>query len=417
MMSMPWCWDGRRPAWQPSSPGMEQAQTDPPLHGLRVVELARVLAGPWLGQILADLGADVVKVESPAGDETRRFGPPFVHAADGAPLDAAYFHSCNRSKRSIALDFRDPRGREAAHRLACRADVLVENFRPGGLRKYGLDPATLRRANPRLIYCSITGFGQDGPYASRPGYDLLIQAMSGIMDITGEPDGDPCKMGVAFADIFTGLYAAIGVQAALAKREQTGRGEHIDMSLLDCMVAVLANQAMNYLTTGVAPRRAGNAHPNIVPYQSFAACDGHVVIAAANDGQFARLCDILGLPALAQDKRFATNPARVQHREALIPLLQQAIAGWRRDALLAALEESIPAGPIADLAEVFANPQLLHRRLQAQVADPSLAGGGLSLLRLPILFGGMAAAPLRTAPRLGEHSAEILREIGMAPGD
>ena len=394
---------------------MEQAAIDaPPLQGLRVVELARVLAGPWLGQVLADLGADVVKVESPAGDETRRFGPPFVEAADGAPLDAAYFHSCNRSKRSIALDFRAPQGREAARRLACRADVLIENFRPGALRKYGLDHDSLRRDNPRLIYCSITGFGQDGPDARRPGYDLLIQAMGGIMDITGEPDGGPCKTGVAFADIFTGLYGAIGVQAALAKRERTGRGERIDMALLDCMAAVLANQAMNYLTTGVAPRRAGNAHPNIVPYQSFAARDGHVVIAAANDAQFARLCAALGLEALAQDERFATNPARVRHRGTLVPLLQEAIGAWERDALLAALEENIPAGPIADLAEVFANPQLRHRGLQVRVGDPSLAGSALSLLRLPILFEGMATAPLRVAPRLGEHSEEILREIGMA---
>ena len=390
------------------------AKDAPPLQGVRVVELARVLAGPWLGQMLADLGADVIKVESPAGDETRRFGPPFVQGAGGERLDAAYFHSCNRSKRSIVLDFRTPQGREAAQRLARRADVLIENFRPGSLRKYDLDRDTLRRDNPRLIYCSITGFGQDGPYAQRPGYDLLIQAMGGIMDITGEQDGGPCKMGVAFADIFTGLYGVIGVQAALARREKTGRGQHIDMSLLDCMVAVLANQAMNYLTTGIPPRRSGNAHPNIVPYQSFATRDGHVVIAAANDGQFARLCRTLELEALARDERFATNPARVTNREALIPILQEAIGTWERDALLGALEENVPAGPIADLAEVFANAQLQHRGLRVPVADESLSGGALSLLRLPILFGDMTTAPPRVAPRLGQHSEEILREIGMA---
>ena len=387
----------------------------PPLQGLRVVELARVLAGPWLGQILADLGADVIKVESPAGDDTRRFGPPFVESTDGTARDAAYFHSCNRSKRSIVLDFRTHQGREAAQRLADRADVLIENFRPGSLRKHALDYASLHQRNPRLIYCSITGFGQDGPYARRPGYDLLIQAMGGIMDITGEKHGAPCKAGVAFADIFTGLYAAIGVQAALARREKTGRGEHIDMALLDCMVAVLANQAMNHLTTGIPPRRCGNEHPNIVPYQSFATGDGHMVIAVANDRQFAQLCEILDMAELAQDERFATNPARVAHREELTAILGEAIGKWRRAELLAALEERIPAGPIANLAEVFANEQLQHRGMRVEIADASLAGGALSLLRLPILFGGMATATMRTAPRLGEHTQEILREIGMQP--
>ena len=378
------------------------------------MELARVLAGPWLGQILADLGADVIKVESLTGDDTRRFGPPFVEGADGENLDAAYFHSCNHSKRSIALDFREPRGKEAARRLADRADVLIENFRPGSLKKYGLDYETLRQSNPRLIYCSITGFGQDGPYANHPGYDLLIQAMGGIMDITGEADGDPCKVGVAFADIFTGLYGVIGVQAALAKREQSGRGEYIDMSLLDCMVAVLANQAMNYLVTGKPPRRFGNQHPNIVPYQSFATRDGYVVIAVANDTQFARLCEVLGVEALAKEKRFATNPARVSNREALIGILSEKIAKWSREDLLSALSEKIPAGPISDLSEVFSNAQLIHRGMCVGVQDANVAGGELSLLRLPILFGGMDIAPMRVAPRLGEHSEEILREIGMA---
>ena len=386
---------------------------EPPLKGLRVVELARVLAGPWMAQILADLGADVVKVESPAGDDTRRFGPPFLKGANGENLDAAYFHSCNHSKRSIALDFRKPHELEAVHRLAGRADVLIENFRPGSLRKYNLDYESVRESNPRLVYCSITGFGQDGPYASHPGYDLLIQAMGGVMDITGETDGPPCKAGVAFADIFTGLYGVIGVQAALAQRERTGRGEHIDMSLLDCMVAVLANQAMNYLVTGVPPKRFGNEHPNIVPYQSFEACDGYVVIAVANDSQFGCLCEILGVPELSSDTRFATNPSRVLNRKALLDILTEKISKWSREELLEALKEKIPAGPISDLAEVFDNAQIQHRGMRVGVRDDSILGGAVDLLRLPILFSGAGVAPMRTAPRLGEHTEEILREIGM----
>ena len=386
---------------------------EPPLKGLRVVELARVLAGPWMAQILADLGADVVKVESPTGDDTRRFGPPFLKGANGENLDAAYFHSCNHSKRSIALDFRRPQELEAVHRLAGRADVLIENFRPGSLRKYDLDYESVRERNPRLVYCSITGFGQDGPYASHPGYDLLIQAMGGVMDITGEADGPPCKAGVAFADIFTGLYGVIGVQAALAQRERTGRGEHIDMSLLDCMVAVLANQAMNYLVTGVPPKRFGNEHPNIVPYQSFEACDGYVVIAVANDSQFECLCGILGVPELSSDTRFATNPSRVLNRKALLDILTEKISKWSREELLEALKEKIPAGPISDLAEVFDNAQIQHRGMRVGVRDDSILGGVVDLLRLPILFSGARVSPMRIAPMLGEHTEEILREIGM----
>ena len=386
---------------------------EPPLKGLRVIELARVLAGPWMAQILADLGADVVKVESPAGDDTRRFGPPFLKGANGENLDAAYFHSCNHSKRSIALDFRKPQELEAVHRLAGRADVLIENFRPGSLRKYNLDYESVRESNPRLVYCSITGFGQDGPYASHPGYDLLIQAMGGVMDITGETDGPPCKAGVAFADIFTGLYGVIGVQAALAQRERTGRGEHIDMSLLDCMVAVLANQAMNYLVTGVPPKRFGNEHPNIVPYQSFEACDGYVVIAVANDSQFECLCEILGVPELSSDTRFATNPSRVLNRKALLDILTEKISKWSREELLEALKEKIPAGPISDLAEVFDNAQIQHRGMRVGVRDDSILGGVVDLLRLPILFSRTGVSPMRIAPMLGEHTEEILREIGM----
>ncbi|MCY4031568.1 MAG: CaiB/BaiF CoA-transferase family protein [Hyphomicrobiales bacterium] len=386
---------------------------EPPLKGLRVVELARVLAGPWLGQILADLGADVIKVESPTGDDTRRFGPPFLKDANGKNLDAAYFHSCNHSKRSVILDFRKDRDKEAAHRLVERADVLIENFRPGALRKYGLDYESVREKNPRLIYCSITGFGQDGPYADHPGYDLLIQAMGGVMDITGESDGSPCKVGVAFADIFTGLYGVIGVQTALAQRERTGKGERIDMSLLDCMIAVLANQAMNYLVTGIPPKRSGNEHPNIVPYQSFETKDGYVVIAVANDPQFECLCEILGVPELAGDERFATNPSRVLNRKELLDILNGKISKWSREALLEALKERIPAGPISDLAEVFDNAQVRHRGMRVGVQDGNVSGGKLDLLRLPILFSGTGVAPMRVAPRLGEHTNEILEEIGM----
>ena len=266
-----------------------------PVAGLRVVEFARILAGPWIGQTLADLGADVVKVEAPGGDDTRSWGPPFVPGIDGDHLSAAYFHACNRGKRSIVLDFSTEHGRDAARRLAADADVVIENFKLGGLKKYGLDYESLSALNPRLVYCSITGFGQDGPYAHRAGYDYIVQGLGGIMDLTGDPQGEPQKVGVAFADIFTGLYGVIAIQAALAQRERTGRGQHIDMALLDCMTGVLANQALNYLVSGASPHRMGNAHPNIAPYQVFAVADGHIILAVGNDGQFARLCEALGL--------------------------------------------------------------------------------------------------------------------------
>src|SRR5919107_6140911 len=279
-----------------------------PLEGLKVLELARILAGPWVGQLLADLGADVVKVERPgAGDDTRGWGPPFIEGAEGEDLSAAYFHSCNRGKRSIAADFETPEGQELVRRLASQADVVIENFKVGGLKKYGLDYESLKQVNPRLIYCSITGFGQTGPYAPRAGYDFIIQAMGGIMDLTGEPGGEPQKPGVAFADIFTGIYAVIGILAALRQREATGEGCHLDMALLDTQTSVLANQAMNYLAAGHLPRRMGNAHPNIVPYGVFPVADGHVIVAGGNNGQFAKFTRVLGEPALARDPRFATN--------------------------------------------------------------------------------------------------------------
>lgn len=377
-----------------------------PLTGLRVVELARILAGPWIGQTLADLGADVIKVESPEGDDTRRWGPPFVRDTQGGSLDSAYFHSCNRGKRSIVADFRTTEGQAIVRRLAQEADVLIENFKLGGLAKYGLDYASLQAVNPRLVYCSVTGFGQTGPYAHRPGYDFIIQGMGGLMDLTGEPAGHPQKVGVAFADIFTGTYGTIAVLAALRQRDQTGRGQHIDMALLDSMVGVLANQALNYLASGEVPHRMGNAHPNIVPYQTFAVRDGHVIIAVGNDAQFARLCEYLSVGSLATDPLYATNAARVGNRAQLIGLLSERLANYERPELLAALEErGIPAGPINTVADVFADPQVIHRGMQVDLGTPSV--------RTPIRFSDSELTLGRPAPRLGEHTAEILAEIGM----
>ena len=383
-----------------------------PLQGLRVLELARILAGPWIGQTLADLGADVIKVEAPEGDETRRWGPPFVSGPAGGTPDAAYFHSCNRGKRSITADFRTSEGQEVVQRLAQRSDILIENFKVGALEKYGLDYASLSALNPRLIYCSVTGFGQSGPYAHRPGYDFMIQGMGGIMDLTGDPNGAPQKMGVAFADIFTGTYGVIGVLSALAQRERTGVGQWVDMALLDSMVGVLANQALNYLVSGVVPRRMGNAHPNIVPYQSFPVRDGYVIIAVGSDVQFRRLCEFLGTPALASDPRFATNAVRVANREELIPTLAAALAGRDRAAVLRAMEDlGIPAGPINTLADVFSDPQVLHRQMRVDL--PTAEGGTVPSVRTPIVFSDAELALNRPSPRLGEHTNEILSELGL----
>ncbi len=383
-----------------------------PLAGLRVIELARILAGPWIGQILADLGADVIKVESPDGDDTRRWGPPFVRGRDGEVLDAAYFHCCNRGKRSVVADLATEDGRRFVQRLAGRSDVLIENFKVGGLAKFGLDYPALAPLNPRLIYCSVTGFGQTGPYAQRAGYDFIIQGMSGIMDLTGEPDGEPQKVGVAFADIFTGTYGAVAVLAALAQRAQTGSGQHIDMSLLDSMVGVLANQGLNYLVSGNAPHRLGNAHPNIVPYQVFPVSDGHVIIAVGNDAQFARLCAFLERPQLAAEPRFATNAARVEHREELIGLLSGRLAGLRRAEVLRALEaRGVPAGPINSLPDVFSDPQVRHRGLCVPLQAPWVHEGTLPSIRTPIRLSGMQLAMGRPSPRLGEHTSEVLAEL------
>lgn len=373
---------------------------EPPLKGLRVIELARILAGPWAGQILADLGAEVIKVESPAGDDTRRWGPPFVENADGS-RDAAYFHAANRGKSSVAIDFATAEGQAEVRRLAADADVVIENFKVGGLGRYGLDYQSLAALNPRLVYCSITGFGQDGPYAPRAGYDFIIQGMSGIMDLTGEPDGPPEKIGVAYADILTGLYAVIGIQAALAQRERTGRGQHVDLALFDVMVGTLANQALNYLVSGESPRRMGNTHPNIAPYEAFPTRDSWIVLAVGNDQQFRRFCNLIGL---GDDPRFATNAQRVAERSVLSPLIAAATREWERDLLLERLTgEGIPAGPINSVAEAFADPQIRHRGMQLSLEREGQ--NPVPGIRLPIRFSDAALDLSRAAPMLGTTPA------------
>src|SRR5438876_3485227 len=385
-----------------------------PLAGLRVLELARILAGPWAGQILADLGADVVKVERKGtGDDTRGWGPPFVEAADVGHLGAAYFHATNRGKRSIELDFESEDGRRIVKKLAARSDVLIENFKVGGLAKFGLDYASLSKENPRLIYCSVTGFGQSGPYAARAGYDLMAQGMGGIMDLTGPAEGEPQRAGVPVADIFTGVYSAVGILAALAERERTGRGCLVDTALVDSQVGVLANQALNYLISGVVPKRIGNAHPNIVPYQVFAVADGHIIIATGNDNQFAKLCALLGEPEIAEEPRYRANSDRLANREELIARLSALTLRWRRDDLLAKLEGlGVPAGPINTLEQVFADPQVIHRGMRIDRPSAAAKGGTIPGVRTPIIIGGQPMAAERPSPRLGEHTAEVLREIG-----
>ncbi|WP_415183744.1 CaiB/BaiF CoA transferase family protein [Phaeovulum sp.] len=370
-----------------------------PLAGLKVVELARILAGPWAGQILADLGADVVKVEAPEGDDTRRWGPPFL-TRDGEET-AAYFHATNRGKRSVLADFRTPEGQQFVRALVADVDILIENFKVGGLAKYGLDYASLRAVNPRLIYCSVTGFGQDGPYAHRAGYDYIIQGMSGLMSVTGEPDGQPQKVGVAVTDVFTGIYASTAILAAVHQRATTGEGQHIDMALLDVATSVMANQAMNYLATGVSPRRMGNAHPNLVPYAVFPCSDGFVILATGNDAQYRKLCGILGLEGIAEVDDYRTNADRIRNREALTATISNVTKGWGRDALLAACEGvGVPAGPINEMADVFADPQVVARKMQ-------IAPEGVPGVRIPVTFSAADLALDRPSPRLGEHDAEV----------
>ena len=381
---------------------MQSERTEPPYAGLRVLELARVLAGPWIGQTFADLGAEVIKVESPEGDETRRWGPPFLTNADGTAADAAYFHSCNRGKESLVLDFRQAQDRERVVRLAREADVLIENFKVGGLVKYGLDYASLTGINPGLVYCSISGFGQQGRYADRPGYDFVAQAMSGLMDVTGEPGRPPQKVGVAVADIITGLYGMIGIQAALAERARSGRGQHVDVALLDSTIGILANQAMNCLIGNLTPTRMGNAHPNIAPYQEFRTAGGFIVVAVGNDSQFRCLCAALGCEPLAADPRFASNGARVDNRSALEQALAPRFAALGREEALARLEAArVPSGPINTVAEALADPNTRERGMVVASAAEGYRGVSLPGLATPIRFSRSQAGAPRPAPRLG----------------
>ena len=387
------------------------------LAGLKVLDLSRVLAGPWASQLLGDLGAEVIKVEKPgSGDDTRGWGPPWLADGDGAATtDAAYFLCTNRNKRSLTVDMTRPEGQAILRELAAQADVVLENFKVGGLKAYGLDYASLAAQNPRLVYCSITGFGQDGPYAARAGYDFLIQGMGGLMSVTGRADSEegagPQKVGVALTDILTGLYAGNAILAALLHREKTGQGQHIDLALLDVQVACLANQAMNYLVSGKAPRRMGNGHPTIVPYQDFPTADGDMILAIGNDGQFARFCELAGHGEWAGDERFATNAARVKHRAELLPLLRQATVMKTTAEWIALLENAaVPCGPINDLAGVFADPQVKHRRLQRDM--PHAAGGTAPQVANPIRYSATPIAYDRAPPTLGQDTASILRELG-----
>ena len=378
---------------------MTQGERPAPLEGLKVIEMARILAGPWAGQTLSDLGAEVIKLEAPRGDDTRRWGPPFVERGD--EVSASYFHSANRGKASVIVDFATPEGQAKVRELVADADVVIENFKVGGLKKYGLDYASLSEVNPRLVYCSITGFGQDGPYAHRAGYDFIIQGMSGLMSITGEPEGQPQKTGVAITDIFTGVYSVVGILSALQMRERTGKGQHVDMALLDVAVAVTANQALNYLTTGVAPERMGNAHMNLTPYEVFDCSDGHIIIATGNDAQYQRLCRLLGLEDMAEAPEYLENKDRIANRRVMIARLNGATATRSMDDLLAACEaEGVPAGPINTLDRVMADPQVVARGMQIML-------DGVPGVRAPFRFSDADLALTRPAPKLGEDDERI----------
>lgn len=386
------------------------------LSHLRVLDLSRVLAGPWSGQILADLGADVIKVERPgAGDDTRAWGPPFLKDGYGENTsEAAYYLSANRNKRSVTIDFTQPEGQRLVRELAAQSDIVIENFKVGGLAAYGLDYASLKAVNPRLIYCSITGFGQTGPYAKRAGYDFMIQGLGGLMSLTGRPEGEagagPVKVGVALTDILTGLYSTVAILAALAHRDQAGIGQHIDMALLDVQVACLANQAMNYLTTGNAPRRLGNAHPNIVPYQDFPTADGDFILTVGNDGQFRKFAEVAGQPQWADDPRFATNKQRVANRAELIPLIRQATVFKTTAEWVAQLElAGVPCGPINDLAQMFQDPQVLARGLALSIPHP--LAGSVPQVASPIRLSETPVEYHQAPPLLGEHTEAVLSEL------
>ncbi|PCC98820.1 CaiB/BaiF CoA transferase family protein [Halopseudomonas pelagia] len=385
------------------------------LSGLKVLDLSRVLAGPWAGQMLADLGADVVKIERPVvGDDTRAWGPPYLKDTQGRDTsEAAYYLSANRNKRSLAIDFTQPQGQQSLRELVRHADVLIENFKVGGLAAYGLDYASLQAINPRLIFCSITGFGQDGPYAQRAGYDFMIQGLGGLMSVTGRADDEagagPVKVGVALTDILTGLYASNAILAALAERERSGQGQYIDLALLDVQVACLANQSLNYLTTGQPPRRMGNAHPNIVPYQDFPTADGDFILTVGNDAQFAKFCGVAGHPEWALDGRFASNAARVAHRAELIPLIRQVTVFHTTTQWIADLEQAgVPCGPINNLEQVFADPQVQARGLKIRMEHP--LSGELELVANPIRLSRTPVSYRLPPPMLDQHGSEVLRE-------
>jgi len=377
-----------------------------PLSHLRILDLSRVLAGPWAGQMLADLGAEVIKVEKPeGGDDTRAWGPPFAEGGE-----SAYYLSANRGKRSVAIDMATAEGQDLIRALAAKSDVVLENFKVGGLAKYGLDYAALKAVKPDLIYCSITGFGQTGPYAARAGYDFLIQGMGGLMSLTGDAEGEPMKVGVALTDIFTGMYASVAVLAALAHRDRSGQGQHIDLALLDVQVAVLANQASNYLVGGMIPQRLGNSHPNIVPYQAFATQDGHAILAVGNDGQFARFCAVAARPDLAEDSRFATNVERVRNRDILVPLLKDVMTTRSTAAWMNALEAAgVPCGPINTLDQVFADPQVRHRSMVVSV--PHVQAGHVDLVANPIHLSETPITYDRAPPLLGADTTTVLTEV------
>jgi len=385
-----------------------------PLAGVRVLDLSRILAGPTATQMLGDLGAEVIKVERPGvGDDTRKWGPPYVRDADGDDTtESAYYLCANRNKRSLAIDMSKPAGQQLIDRLAERSDVVVENFRRGTLARYGLDHATLAARYPRLVYCSITGFGQTGPYADRPGYDFLVQAMGGVMSVTGPEDGAPTKVGLGIADVMCGMYATISILAALRHRDASGEGQHIDVALLDTQVAWLINSATHYLTSGEAPARYGNGHPNIVPYDAFATADGHVALAVGNDAQFRRWCEFAGVAELATDPRFATNDARVRNREQLLALVRERFAMHSSQYWIEGLERaSVSCGPVNDIAEVFADPQVRHRRMEISLPHPLAGDGAVRLIGNPLNFSATPVSYRRAPPTLGEHSAEVLGEV------
>ena len=390
---------------------------DAPLSHIRVLELARILAGPWCGQLLADLGADVVKVErAGAGDDTRQWGPPFVEAADGSSLGSAYFHGCNRGKRCIEADFETPGGRALIEKLAKHADVLIENFKVGGLSKYGLDYQALRKINPRIVYCSITGFGQSGPYAPRAGYDFLVQGMAGVMHVTGQADGPPTKSGIAISDIFTGLYAANAVQAALLRREQTGEGAYIDCALLDAQISVLGFQALNYFVSGSPGGRMGNSHPNLVPYDVFPVADGDIIIATANDGQYRKLCEILGAPELAA--QYPRSADRTAVRAQLTEKLHALTRKFTRSELLPKLDAAfVPAGPINTIVDVFDDPHVRSRGMQISLDNPLAKSGQTPGVRSPIVMDQKPMVSALPAPGLGQHTNEILNDPKWGGGD